>query len=374
MENKQNALDKELESFTEEKEAEIEKWDKYLEDVETIITESLGIVQANATEIGKTLTDKTKEYNLTVSSAVLSPWKDGASAIDEYTTKFGDTVSSTTEQLDTIKNKWQEVNSAIAAANAEADKYYNKKAATSDGPSVDQINKENANYAAAKQASSGSASQNNNKNNNNNNNKNTNANSTASKAKPSVGGTVTVKKTATKFGSKSGSAVMASHVPGSSYTVYQVSGDQVLIGRNGAYTGWVKLSDLQGYAKGTKGVKDDQLAWIDENGLEELVMHAGPNGRLQYLSKGTSVLNSELTDRIMNLAMNPQEVLDRNRPQIAPSKSIINNEISINMNIAEVVHVDEVTNDTLPELAKVIEKQMDSYMARMNNSLKRYTR
>ena len=44
------------------------------------------------------------------------------------------------------------------------------------------------------------------------------------------------------------------------------------------------------------------------------------------------------------------------------------------MNIAEVVHVDEVTNDTLPDLVKVVEKQMDSYMARMNNSLKRYTR
>ena len=71
--------------------------------------------------------------------------------------------------------------------------------------------------------------------------------------------------------------------------------------------------------------------------------------------------------------LDPQDVLDRNRPQIGVAH-ITNNEISINMDIAEVVHIDKVTNDTLPDLAKVVEKQMDSYMVKINNSLKKFTR
>lgn len=365
VEDKQTALDKELESFQEEKDAEIEKWEKYLEDVEGIVAESLGIVQEKATEIGATLTDKTKEYNLTVSDAVLAPWREGSSAIDEYTTKFGDSVSSTTKQLETIRAKWQEIKNELAAANAEADKYY--KAGTADGPSVSDIHTENAKYVEAKKQETPAK-------------KSETATSkpakttTPTKSAPSVGSTVKVKTSATNFGDNSGNTLMASFVKGGSYTVYEIDGSQALIGKGGAYTGWVNIKDLDGYAKGTKGVKEDQLAWIDENGLEELVMHAGPNGRLQYLSKGTSVLNSELTDRIMNLAMNPQGVLDQNRPRIMPNKSVINNEISINMNIAEVVHIDEVSNDTIPDLTKTIEKQMDSYMLKLNNSIRRFTR
>ena len=72
----------------------------------------------------------------------------------------------------------------------------------------------------------------------------------------------------------------------------------------------------------------------------------------------------------MNLAMNPQEMIEQNRPTIVPSKSIVNNEISINMNIAEVVHIDEVTNDTIPDLTKAVQKQIDSYMVKVNNALK----
>ena len=83
---------------------------------------------------------------------------------------------------------------------------------------------------------------------------------------------------------------------------------------------------------------------------------------------------ADLTERLMNLAMNPQEVLDRSRPQITMSPNISNNEINLNLEIGEVVHIDEVTNDTIPDLTKAIDKQLDSYMAKLNNSLKRFAR
>lgn len=65
---------------------------------------------------------------------------------------------------------------------------------------------------------------------------------------PAVGQSAVVSSTATNFGSKSGGVKMALFVPGSSFTVYQISSDQVLIGLDGVFTGWVNKTDLVGQA------------------------------------------------------------------------------------------------------------------------------
>lgn len=372
--DRQSALDRELESFKEEKDAEMEALDKYLEDVEQVVTDSLNIVQQNATEIGKTLTDQTKEYNLTVSDAVLNPWRDGALAIDDYTKKFGDSISSTTTQLESMRSKWHEIAEEMRLANIEADKYY--KAGTSDGKSVSDIYAENERYIEARKDEPKKPAT----NSSSNSSKPAN-NSSASKAPPKTGSSVKVKKSATHFGSKSGSKKMASFVPGGSYTVYQTSGSgnnmQLLIGRNGSYTGWVNLKDIQGYSRGTKGVKNDQLAWIDEMGLEELVMHAGPDGRLSFLSKGSSVIPHDITENLMKIGqLDPSELLERNRPQITPSKSIINNntEIHIDASVGELIHVEHLDGNNPDEIYKVIDKAWDKKMQVLNNSIRRFTR
>lgn len=72
-----------------------------------------------------------------------------------------------------------------------------------------------------------------------------------------VGQTVTVSLSATHFGSKSGGVKMARFVPGSSFTVYQIVGEQVLIGLDGVHTGWVNLSDIDG-SGATAPVKPDK--------------------------------------------------------------------------------------------------------------------
>jgi hypothetical protein len=109
-------------------------------------------------------------------------------------------------------------------------------------------------------------------------------------------------------------------------------------------------------------------------GLEELVMHAGPDGRLSFLSKGSSVIPHDITENLMKIGqLDSSEILERNRPSMT-IPHITSNEINISMDIAEVVHIDKVTNDTIPDLTKAINKQMESYMGKLNNSLKKYTR
>jgi hypothetical protein len=368
VENQQNALDKELENFQKEKEAEIEQWEKWLENVEQVVTESLGIVQANAAEIGATLTEKTEEYGLTVSSAVLSPWQDGAIAIDEYTTRFGDAVSSTTEQLETIRAKWQEVREELEAANIEADKYY--KAGTADGSSVAEINKENANYVAAKKVETSTSNKGN--------------NSTSKPATPTqkpitVGGKINAgsAKIYSYVGDTNGARQYYSSDP--IYTVLEEKSGYLRVRHHKSSkgtTGWFKKSDVKAYAKGSMGVAEDQWALLHELG-DELTLSAGPNGKLQYITKGTAVIPHDISENLMQLGqLDPSEVLNRNKPQIAPSKSIVNNnmEISVDASVGTLIHVDRLDGNNPDEVIKLVDKAWDKKMQGLNNAIKKFSR
>ena len=345
----QEGLDKDLEITKETKEKEIEEWEKYLENVELVVADSLGIIQANAFGIYDTLSSKANEYNLTLSDAILTPWQDGSFAVSDYQTTFDTATSSTMDQLELINQKWQDI---IDTTN---------KAAKA---SVDAINAENAAYAAANNPSKTS--------NTTTTSKGSSSSGGVGSGVPAVGSSVTVKGSATNFSSKSGGATMASFVPGGSYTVYQVSGSEVLIGRGGVYTGWVNKHDLVGYAKGTTGVKKDQLAWIDELG-DELIIRPS-NGRMTFLEKGTGVVPADLTANLMEWGkLDPSIMLDQNKPVIS-APHVVNNNIELTMDIGEVVHIDTVTNDTIPNLTKAIDKQLDKYMKNLNNQVRKYSR
>ena len=347
IEDQQNALDQELEDFNEAKDAEIAKWEEYAEDIKQVITDSLALVQANATGIYDTLSGKAEEYNLTLSNSITTPWQDGALAVDEYQETFGNAMSSTMDQLETMKQKWQGVIAEMERASKAE---------------LDVINKQNADYAEATKkepvkpaAPSTSTNQN-----------TTQQPQEAPKPSLTKGSYVEVKPGTRWYANSAGGGPSGN----------AKSGTIKYVNNNGAYAynidglGWIKKSDIVGYKSGTTGVKNDQFAWIDEMGLEELVMHAGPDGRLQYLSKGSAVIPHDITKNLMEIGqLDPSMMIDQNRPAIG-AYHVVNNEISITMDIAEVVHIDKVTNDTIPDLTKAVQKQMDSYMSKLNNAIK----
>lgn len=347
VEDKQSALDKELESFRAEKEAEIEAWDEYLTNIETVVAESLGIVQENATSIYDTLMAKAEEYDLTISDAIMTPWQDGSFAVSDYQEQFNTAMSSTMNQLEALKNKWQEViDKMLEASKAE----------------VSGIHNENNNYVSAEKEQEQTQNP---------------SGSSASNNKPTETKTI-------KVGGKinaSGAKIYSSIGSKGQNQYYSKDPVYVVLEEKSGYlkvrhhslksgvTGWFKKSDIKAYAKGSLGVDKDQLALIDELG-EELQLVPGKNGRLEYIKKGTAIVPADLTNRLIDLAMDPQEMLDRNRPTIGASPSIVTNTIEVNMNIAEVVHIDKVDNDTIQDLTKAVRKEMDSYMGKLNNAIK----
>lgn len=348
IEKQQDALDEQMDNYQEEKDKEMDKLDEYLKNVEQVIADSFQTVANNTQAVSGTLQEIAKQYGINITEAVTSPWEQGANAIGTYQDKLNTSISAFTEQLGLIKQQ-------LIDLQTEADETAQHL--------VNATNQQ-ANSTGSATYTPPTPS-----------NNTTQETEPQKPAAPSTGSSVTVKKSATHFSRDGGNGTrMQSWVPGSTFTVYQVSGSEVLIGRNGQYTGWVKLSDIEGYKHGTKGVKKDQLAITDENGLEELVLHAGANGRLQFLSKGSAVIPADISDNLMKLgSLDPSDVLDRNRPKTG-APYIVNNNLEINMEFGSLVHVDTVDQDTLPKLQKMVRSEFDNCMKQINQGLKRYTR
>lgn len=482
----QEALDKELEDFEETKNKEIENWEKYLENVEHVVADSLAMVQENTSQVLATLQVLMTEFGLTISDAIKQPWKSGKNAIDDYGRKLGMSLSElaavfgltvdafaaklgltteamvsnlditvaqmaenlglTNEQLaaslgltvtdlnDMMGLTIQELASRIGLTvpslaeklGYTTDELVGKlditmaQFAGSMGLTIDELAdkfgitttemakklnftyqelvnpfgalagatvKELENLAkkytdilASIEADSKmtikdvqeSIEQ---KEEPKKDPEKPSNNPPAPQPQPtSVGSKINAGNAtiyADSYGGGGGKQYFASDP---NYIVLDENNGYILVrhhSQRSGYTGWFKKSDLPKFASGTTGTKKSGLAWIDEMGLEEIVMHAGPNGRLQYLTKGSAVLPNDISENLMKLGqLDPSEVLNRNTPQIGMSPSVVNNTTEINLNIAEVVHIDHVDHDNLPDLTKAVRKEMDSYMTKVNNAIR----
>ena len=108
------------------------------------------------------------------------------------------------------------------------------------------------------------------------------------------GASVTVKTTATNFTRDAGRGThMQSWVPGSTFTVMGISGNEVLIGRNGGYTGWVNKSDLEGFRTG--GYTGE---W-------------GPGGKLALLHEKELILNQEDTKNMFGIVSLVHDIISQ---------------------------------------------------------------
>ena len=345
IETQQNALDKELEAYRQEKEDRMEELDNYLKNEEQVLADSLKLILENADGIDAFLKNISEEYGVSIYDAVVDPWSDGADALARYL-----------EMLKELRGE-QEGIQKEADSNAN-DTVNNINKSTTDTTSAEYVEPPKPakpEHKPSRPSSGGSY---------------------YAPSSVGVGSAVTVKDSATNFSRDGGNGTkMQGWVPGSTFTVMETSGNQVLIGIPGSgYTGWVNKNDLVGFAKGTKGVKSSQLAMIDENGLEELVLHADGNGKLAFLSKGTSVIPADITENLMKLgSIDPTEMLKRNTPSIG-APHITNNNMELNLEFGSLVHVDNCNQDAIPELQKMVRSEFDNMMKQVNNGLKRYAR
>lgn len=125
------------------------------------------------------------------------------------------------------------------------------------------------------------------------------------------------------------------------------------------------------YAKGTLGISKDQWGITDEPQYgDELVLVPNAAGNLSFMRKGTSIVPADLTKRIMELAQMPMDQLGNNVIKaVVPNIETTNQAVQVNFEA--LVKADNITNDVLPEVEKLVEKQLNNFTKSLNYSLKR---
>lgn len=369
----QNALDKELENFKENKDKEMEGWDQYLENTEQVVADSLSTVQTNTDVVYQTLKSMGKEYSLSIAESLTSPWKDGETAIQSFSEKFGLSMSSTVEELQRLAAEFKKVMDEIDGYGQKAVNQVNDNASKyqqANNPSKPKFDNPETVVKPVTPSGGGSSSP-----------QSSHAGAISGLSgylqQGSTGSNVKTLQQALNdlgfnagtvdgiFGYNTKQAVM--RFQSSSKYGGAISADGI-VGPNTK-----KKFKAAGYAKGTAGVKKSQLALIDELG-EELQLVPDGNGRLAYLKKGTAIIPHDISENLMQLGqLNPQDILDRNRPTInAPH--ITNNETVINIEYGDVLHIENFNGDKPEDLSKMIGKAFDKHMKDLNQQIRRYTR
>lgn len=343
VEKQQDALDKQLEDYQNNKQDEMDALDESLKNEDQIIQDSYATIAANTESLAQNLSDIADKYGITLSDSVTKPWLDGVDAIGIYQEQLDTSASAFTEQLRALKQE-------LVDLQVEADK-------TADSIIKATNSKKNSTESAKYTPPTPSTPQ------------QSPATEPSTPAAPTKGSSVTVKSSATHFSRDGGSGTrMQSWVPGSTFTVYQATDSEVLIGRNGGYTGWVRLSDIEGYSSGAKSIDKDQFAFLDELG-EELQLVPDGAGRLSYIKKGTGIIPADLTERLMEWGkLDPSSVLEQSRPVVS-APHVINNNLELNLQVGEVVHIDRADNSSIPNITKAVQDQMDNYMKNINKKL-----
>ena len=95
---------------------------------------------------------------------------------------------------------------------------------------------------------------------------------------------------------------------------------------------------------------------------------------MQYLTKGSGVVTADLTKRLMEWGeLDPSQVLKNSAPKLG-APHITTNNMEINLQISEVVHIDHADSNSIQDITSAVQKQMDQYMKNVNQSLKRFAR
>lgn len=76
--------------------------------------------------------------------------------------------------------------------------------------------------------------------------------------------------------------------------------------------GWLKLSQLSGYATGKKNFLSNEVAWTQENGGKEFIVRPSDGAILTPIAKGDSVLNATASRNIWDMANSPTEFIKDN--------------------------------------------------------------
>ena len=261
-----------------------------LDDIDALMADMISEINNNASTIGATIESQADKVGYTLSESMNTIWLSGngsiSSVITMYGTKFDTALTTTNTALGYINTNIQNM---IAQLNKIAGTKI-KAAGTSSAATEKPTPKPSP--APAQQPQQQQQKQ----------------------KQVTVGGTINAGSAriyADSYGNGGGRQTFGSDPI---YTVLQERNGYVLTRwhkLSSGYTGWFKKSDVSAYALGAKNIRNNEMAWTQENG-SEMIMRPSDGAILTPLAKNDSVLTSAASSNIWNMANNPSDFIKDN--------------------------------------------------------------
>lgn len=297
-----------------------------LDNLDALITDMISQINTNAGTISTTLSEKADSVGYTLSESMTTIWDTNSTKITTVLTTYGQNIQNGISSAATT------VNSAIGTIN------------TNLNTMIGQLNTL-ANTKAQSAASSSAANS-----------------PQATPSKPAPAPTPTPSKPATpskpKTGSGNGKAEVGDKVKYNSGIYYENSYGG---GRHGSHNrgknvyitkihkgspypyhistgeklgsgdlGWLKLSQISGYAVGAKNLPNDELAWTQEGNKEEYIIRKSDGAILTPIAKQGDVLTHQASGNIWKMANNPSDFI-RDNLDLGITQNVPNNGSSQNV-------------------------------------------
>nr|DAY09257.1 MAG TPA: Growth arrest-specific protein [Caudoviricetes sp.] len=253
-----------------------------LDDIDALIADMITEINNNSSTIGATIESQADKVGYTLSESMNTIWLSGngsiSNVITTYGTKFDTALTTTNTALGYI-------NTNIQNMIAQLNKIAGTKIKAAGASAATEKPKPNPAPAPAPQPK-----------------------------QVTVGGMINAggaRIYADSYGNGGGRQTFGSDPI---YTVLQERNGYVLTRwhkLSSGYTGWFKKSDISAYALGTKNIRNNEMAWTQENG-SEMIMRPSDGAILTPLAKNDSVLTSSASSNIWNMANNPSDFIKDN--------------------------------------------------------------
>lgn len=254
-----------------------------LDDIDALMADMISEINNNASTIGATIESQADKVGYTLSESMNTIWLSGngsiSSVITMYGTKFDTALTTTNTALGYINTNIQNMITQL-----------NKIAGT-------KIKAAGVSSAATEKPTP-----------------NPSSTPTQQQQQVTVGGMINAggaRIYADSYGNGGGRQTFGSDPI---YTVLQERNGYILTRwhkLSSGYTGWFKKSDVSAYALGAKNIRNNEMAWTQENG-SEMIMRPSDGAILTPLAKNDSVLTSAASSNIWNMANNPSDFIKDN--------------------------------------------------------------
>ena len=125
------------------------------------------------------------------------------------------------------------------------------------------------------------------------------------------------------------------------------------------------------YAKGTTSTSRDQWAITDEPQFgDELILVPGKDGNLSFMRKGTGVIPADLTANLMEWGQFSPDSMNLGGGM---NVNMINNAVNkpeFNLNFEALVKAERIDENTLPEVKKFVQQEINNLVKQMNYAIK----